>query len=81
MKLTQKLLRVWLGKQSKTGTGFPSVPLLFSSSLKGTLPAGKSETITNWRDSGLNLMIKVNEIDTNATPSYASVEITFGPEN
>ena len=53
----------------------------WQSSLMGTLPAGNSETITNWRNSGLNLMIKVNEIDTNVTPSYASVEITFGPEN
>ena len=50
-------------------------------SLMGTLPAGTSMSISNWRKSGFDLMIKVNEIDTNVTPSYASVEITFGPEN
>ena len=49
--------------------------------LKGALPAGKSASISNWRRSGLELTIKVNEIDTDVPPAYASVEITFGSEN
>jgi len=46
--------------------------------LKGALIAGNSATITNWRDSGLDLVVKVHQINTNASPEYANVEITFG---
>ena len=48
-------------------------------SLMGALIAGQSETISNWRNSGLDLVVKVNEINNNASPVYADVEITFGP--
>ena len=50
-------------------------------SLMGTLIAGQSETISSWRNSGLDLVVKVNEINTNASPVYADVEITFGSQD
>ncbi len=46
--------------------------------IKGTLPARRSASISNWRKSGLDLRIKVGEINTDAAPAYASVEIIFG---
>ena len=45
--------------------------------LKGALAAGQSETITNWRNSGLKLKVQVHEINTNVSPEYANVEITL----
>ena len=49
-------------------------------SLKGTLIAEQSITVSNWRNSGFDLEIMVREINTNASPGYADVEITFGPQ-
>lgn len=49
-----------------------------TSSLKGVLGSGNHATISNWREAGFNLVISVNEINTNASPGYASIDITFG---
>ena len=46
-------------------------------SLMGALTAGQSDTITNWRNSGLNLVVKVLKINTNANSEYADVDITL----
>ena len=46
---------------------------------KGALREGRSATIANWRQTGLNLVINVNKIDTHVSPGYADVEIAFGP--
>ncbi|KAL7554670.1 hypothetical protein ACHAWF_018161 [Thalassiosira exigua] len=51
-----------------------------TSRLQGTLKAGKSATVNNWRNSGMALIIKVVEINTWASPGYADVEILFGPQ-
>jgi len=48
--------------------------------LEGALVAGESMTLSNWRGSGLDLMIAVNEIDTDATPASANVDITLENE-
>ena len=48
------------------------------SALMGTLNQGKA-TISNWRSSDFDLVIKVNKIYTNVNPAYVDVEITFGP--
>ena len=45
--------------------------------LKGYLSAGKNARITDWRDSGNNLVINVNSINLSATPSYADIEIVY----
>ena len=44
------------------------------SSLKGVLIAGQSETIRNWRHSGWD------EMNTNISPGYAAIDITFRPQ-
>ena len=49
-----------------------------TSSLKGTLCSGQSTAISNWRETGINLVIEVNEINTKANPGYAHITITFG---
>jgi len=48
--------------------------------LKGSLFAGQSETIGNWRNSGLDLTVNVNEIDASVTPHYANIEILLKGE-
>ena len=48
------------------------------SSVVGVLVEGQKEVVTNWRDSGLDLVIVVNRIDTSSSPGYAEVEIQFG---
>jgi len=50
------------------------------SSLMGTIPHRKRGTIYNWRKSGLDLVISVNDINTSVNPAHAVVEITFGKE-
>lgn len=50
------------------------------SALKGVLGGGRSATINNWRQSGQSLTIRVTEINTQASPGYASVEVLFGPQ-
>ena len=47
-------------------------------SLRGILVEGQSETIGNWRDSGIDLKVLVHEINTNASPHFADIEIIFG---
>lgn len=49
-----------------------------TSSLLVTLRAGQSVTISNWRNTSMNLVIKVNDISTESSPGYAQVEIAFG---
>ena len=48
--------------------------------LESVMVAGENTTLTNWRDSGLDLVVMVHEMNTNESPSYADVEITFGPQ-
>lgn len=47
-------------------------------SLMGMLVTGQQETILNWRNSGLDLVVKVHKINTEVMPEYADIEITFG---
>ena len=49
-----------------------------TSSLKAIIKSGKELTIQNWRNTQKNLKIRVNEINTKVSPSYADVEIEFG---
>ena len=49
-----------------------------TSSLKSLLRSSQTYTISNWRSSGSNLYIKVTEINTESSPGYANVDITFG---
>jgi hypothetical protein len=49
-------------------------------SLMGILVAGQTETISNWRGSALDLVVKVEKINTNVIPEYADIEITFGAD-
>ena len=51
-----------------------------TSSLKGHLGRLQQGTIANWRGSGQELKIKVNDINTDVVPGYADVEISFGPQ-
>lgn len=46
-------------------------------SLVDAMVAGESTTLKNWRDSGLDLVVMVHELNTDESPSYADVEITF----
>ena len=48
--------------------------------LQGTIGNGGTFRVTNWRNSGYALDIKVNDINYNVLPAYADVEITFGPQ-
>lgn len=48
--------------------------------LQGTIGNGGTFRVTNWRNSGYSLDIKVLDIKTNVVPSYADVEISFGPQ-
>lgn len=48
--------------------------------LQGTISNGGTFRVTNWRNSGYALDIKVNDINYNVLPAYADVEITFGPQ-
>lgn len=49
-----------------------------TSSLKGVLRSGQSSAITDWRNTGSNLVITVKEINLQARPGYASIDIEFG---
>ena len=52
-----------------------------TSSLKATLTAGKQARLSNWRNTGHNLLIKVHEIDTSDSPvGSATIAIEFGPQ-
>ncbi len=51
-----------------------------TSSLKGSLGSGNRMVVDGWRSTALDLVIVVNEINTSASPGYADVEITFGPQ-
>ena len=44
----------------------------------GTLSSGQNIAITDWRNTGSNLVIKVNEIDIMSSPGWADISITFG---
>ncbi|KAL3770178.1 hypothetical protein ACHAW5_009273 [Stephanodiscus triporus] len=48
--------------------------------LKAALREGRSATVENWRKSGLDLTIKVIEINTWSSPAYADVEVLFGTQ-
>lgn len=41
---------------------------------------GQSETISNWRGSAVDLVIRVDEVNTVAIPNYATLEITLQPQ-
>ena len=49
-----------------------------TSSLKGTIRSGQSAVITNWNNGDMDMIIKVNEINTMARPGYAQIDITLG---
>ena len=48
------------------------------SMLMSTLYAGRTGTIENWRESGIDLTVTVIEIDLWSSPAYADVLIKFG---
>lgn len=50
------------------------------SMLKGALQQGRTATVSDWRDTGIALVIKVNEINTKSSPAYAEVEVLFGDQ-
>lgn len=47
--------------------------------LKGKLRKGQCLVVTNWRNTGLDLVITAHDVNTAVTPGHASVGITFGP--
>eukprot|EP00970_Alexandrium_tamarense_P007340 scaffold1332_cov197-Alexandrium_tamarense.AAC.30 len=49
--------------------------------LKATLREGALYTFHNWRATGGNLVVEVNEINTSTTPGYADVTMTFEPQS
>ena len=50
------------------------------STLIATLYNGRSATVENWRMSGIDLTIKVIDINIASSPAYADVMIIFGPQ-
>ena len=80
------LLDVGEGSNDKYFVGFNERQVTVASlvdgaySLVDAMVAGESTTLTNWRDSGLDLMVMVHEVNTDESPSYADVEITFGSQ-
>ena len=51
-----------------------------TSSLKATLGSGESCTVSDWKNSGMSLVITVNQIDITSSPGYALVDIKYGAE-
>ena len=49
------------------------------SMLMATLYEGRTRTIENWRESGIDLEIKVIDINFSSSPDYADVLVKFGP--
>ena len=49
--------------------------------LKGTMRKGDVTRITNWRRTGMDLLITVLDIRTDVIPGYADIEVTFGPQD
>ena len=48
--------------------------------LNATLAQGQSFSISNWRDTEHELIIQVNEINTESSPGYADITISYGPQ-
>lgn len=46
--------------------------------LKATLRSGEVYTRSNWRDSGIDLVVRVNEINIAVVPGYADIVVEFG---
>jgi len=42
---------------------------------------GDVTRITNWRRTGMDLLITVLDIRTDVIPGYADIEVTFGPQD
>ena len=52
-----------------------------TSSLKSTLTEGRQARLSNWRNTGYDLLIKVHKIDTADSPvGSATISIEFGPQ-
>ena len=51
------------------------------SRLKAVIGEGRTATITNWRKTGLKLVVSVEGMAPRADPPYASISIAFGPQS